>query len=223
MKKPKIINLFIDTYTELSQLSDAQVGRLIKAILVYADHGETPDFSDDIGVSLMFSSMKKQIDRDFKKYTDLCEKRSQAGKKGGAPLGNSNAAKTSKTSKTSEDKDNKEDNNEDEDENEDDNDNNNKHEAQSAHPDYLIPLEYISDVHEVIDYLNQVAGTHIRVTNFGNGMMLTKLFKKGYTVEDCKRVIDNECDRIIEKCGRGNLLSIFLFGMHFEEYAKRSA
>lgn len=223
MKKPKIINLFIDTYTELSQLSDAQVGRLIKAVLVYADHGETPDFSDDIGVSLMFSFFKKQIDRDFKKYTDLCKKRSQAGKKGGAPLGNANAAKTNKTSKTSEEeyKYKYDDKNNNEYEDEDDNDDN--HKAQSATSSHVIPLEYIADVHEVIDYFNQRMGAHVRVTNFGNGTMITNQLKKGYTVEDCKRVIDNECDRLAARGYQNDLMSMVLFGCHFEEYVKRSA
>ena len=102
MKKPKFIHLFIDLYDELEMIGDAQTGRLVKALLRYADSGAQPDFSDDIALRMLFSVMKKQIDRDFKKYTELCEKRSEAGKRGGAPRGNTNALKTSKTS---EDKD----------------------------------------------------------------------------------------------------------------------
>ena len=225
MKKPKAINLYLDLYKRFEKLSDAQAGRLVKAMLKYGNTGEDTDFSDDLALDVTFCGITDQIDRDFEKYRDICQKRSEVGRRGAQALHQkdrsgvaiaTNCCQEEKEEEYKEEKENKQEYNEEEEEE-------NKNKAQSARPDYLIPLEYISDVHEVIHYLNQVAGTHIRVTNFGNGMLLTKLFKKGYTVEDCKRVIDNECNRIIERSGRGDLLSIFLFGMNFEEYAAKAA
>ena len=105
MKEPKYIKLFNDCADEFAMLSDEQVGRLLKGLLNYADRGEKPDFTDDITLRVLFSILRKQIDREYKKYDELCQARSAAGRKGGAPKGNTNARKTSKTTKTSQDKD----------------------------------------------------------------------------------------------------------------------
>ena len=75
-------------------------GKLLKALLRYAENGEEPDFSDDKAIMLMFSMMSRRIDRDFERYSKVCEKRSEVGKKGGAPKGNANAARNPKQAKT---------------------------------------------------------------------------------------------------------------------------
>ena len=223
MKKPKAINLYLDLYKRFEKLSDAQAGRLVKAMLKYGNTGEDTDFSDDLALDVTFCGITDQIDRDFEKYRDICQKRSEVGRRGAQALHQkdrsgvaiaTNCCQEEKEEEYKEEQEKEEEYNEEEE---------NKNKAQSAASSHGIPLEYIADVHEVIDYLNQYAGANIRVTNLGNGKMLTEWFRKGYTVEDCKRVIDNECDRIMKRSGRGDLLSIFLFGCHFEEYAKRSA
>ena len=197
MKKPKAINLYIDLYKRFEKFSDAQAGRLVKAMLRYGNTGEITDFSDDLALDVTFCGITDQIDRDFEKYRDICQKRSEIGRRGAQALHQKDQA------------------NDEEEEN--------KNKAQSARPSHLIPLEYIADVHAVIDHLNQHTGTRIRVSNLGNGKMITNQLKKGYTVEDCKRVIDNECDRLMALGYHKDLLSMFLFGSHFEEYAARSA
>ena len=96
MKKPQAVNFFIDSLKELDLLTDEQTGKLLKALLRYAENGEEPDFSDDKAIMLMFSMMSRRIDRDFERYSKVCEKRSEVGKKGGAPKGNANAARNPK-------------------------------------------------------------------------------------------------------------------------------
>ena len=115
MKEPKYIKLFNDCADEFGMLSDEQVGRLLKGLLTYADRGEKPDFTDDITLRVLFSILRKQIDREYEKYDERCQARSAAGRKGGAPKGNTNARKTTKTTKTSQDKDNDKDNDNDKD------------------------------------------------------------------------------------------------------------
>lgn len=100
MKKPQAVNFFIDSLKELDLLTDEQTGKLLKALLRYAENGEEPDFSDDKAIMLMFSMMSRRIDRDFERYSKVCEKRSEVGKKGGAPKGNANAARNPKQAKT---------------------------------------------------------------------------------------------------------------------------
>ncbi len=227
MKKPKALNLYLDLYKRFEKFSDAQAGRLIKAMLRYGNTGEETDFSDDLALDVTFCGIIDQIDRDFEKYRDICQKRSEIGRRGAQALRQKNQASVAIAANCCQEEKEEEYKKEDKEEKEEEykkeynEEEENKNKAHSAHLDHLIPLEYISDVHEVIHYLNQVAGTHIRVTNFGNGMLLTKLFQKGNTVEDCKRVIDNECDRLMEQGTHTDLLSVFLFGTHFEEYAER--
>ena len=82
-------------------LTDEQVGRLFRALIKYSKSGEPPDEYEDIAVRMIFSVMASSIDENNRKYEEICEKRRQAGKNGGAPKGNTNAkqAKTNKTSK----------------------------------------------------------------------------------------------------------------------------
>lgn len=86
-------NEYLDIFTDLS---DSQAGVLIKAVYKYAAAKEIPEGLKDVEVKMAFKFIKKDIDYDTQKYNDLCEKRSLAGKKGGAPLGNDNANKQNK-------------------------------------------------------------------------------------------------------------------------------
>ena len=95
-KKSFIVRL--ENSEQLNMLTDEQAGKLFKGLLAYAQTGE-PLESDDRLLLLAFSVWKGQLDRDAEKYEETCRKRSESGKKGGAPIGNQNAAKTSKTSK----------------------------------------------------------------------------------------------------------------------------
>lgn len=94
-----------DEWPLISQLSDAQIGKLMKAIVEYETTGniiEMPKL-----VSMAFFSIKGRLDR----FDALRAKRSEAGKMGGAPKGNQNARKhdgtTSKQPQISENKQNK--------------------------------------------------------------------------------------------------------------------
>ena len=220
MKKPRAINLFLDSLTEFQMLSDEQTGKLIKALLRYADSGDVTDFSDDAAVLMLFSVIKKQVDRDFAKYEEMCAKRSASGKRGGAPHGNANACKTSKTSKTSqyededenEDKDEDENEDKDEDENEDNNDALNARDGQAGLTgDFLI-------VDEVIDYLNRKAGTRFRATAKSARDCIGALLKDGYTAQDMKKAVDNKCRDWAGTEYTRYLRPETLFGEKFDSY-----
>ena len=84
MKKPKYITVFIDLIEELEMITEEQTGRLLMAMLHYARDGETPDLSSDVTLKVMFNGLKKQIDRDFAKYEELCERRTSSAKNAAA-------------------------------------------------------------------------------------------------------------------------------------------
>ena len=116
MADPKAFYSYLENEDKLNILSDAQAGRLYKSLFAYARTGEKPDLSDDPLVAYAFADFVIDVDRDFESYADMCEKRAEAGRKGGAPKGNQNASKNkqnkqevdsnkqkqAKTSKTSE-------------------------------------------------------------------------------------------------------------------------
>ncbi len=72
-------------------LSDEEVGILFKAMLSYSETGEIPEMPKPLKVAFRF--IKQQMDANKEKYIEKCNKRSEAGAKGGAPKGNQNAKK----------------------------------------------------------------------------------------------------------------------------------
>lgn len=50
----------------------------------------------------------------------------------------------------------------------------------------------LEDVKKVIDYLNQKAGTKYRATTAATKRLVGARLKEGFTVDDCKKVIDNK-------------------------------
>ena len=110
MSDKKSFKIYKEWSEQFSALDNESAGELIKAILEYQITGEVPEGLSPI-VSMAFSFMKQQFERDDDSYAKTSEARSEAGKKGGAPKGNSNASKTSKNNqkqaKTSKNKQNK--------------------------------------------------------------------------------------------------------------------
>lgn len=88
--------LYTDNAKQINLLNDAQAGLLFKALLAYAQTGEEGSFQDGM-VNMLYSILTAQMERDAAKYQEICEKRKEAARKGGAPKGNQNAAKTTKT------------------------------------------------------------------------------------------------------------------------------
>lgn len=79
MKKPKAFNVYLASAKQIEMLSDQQAGMLIKSLLRHAN-GEETDMGGDLALELIYSMLADQIDRDFEKYNEICEKRSKAAK-----------------------------------------------------------------------------------------------------------------------------------------------
>lgn len=81
--------LYTDSMDIISELSDAQAGKLLRAMVQYQKHLDDPtnmeyeEFVADSIVKIAFSPVKNQFDRDYEKYKDVCSKRANAGRKGG--------------------------------------------------------------------------------------------------------------------------------------------
>lgn len=93
MKKPKAIQLYLDTADQFDALTDQQAGKVIKALLRFAHDDKEQQIEDDQAAQIMYIWLRAQIQRDFEKYRARCEANAHNGKKGGAPVGNKNAEK----------------------------------------------------------------------------------------------------------------------------------
>ena len=58
-------------------LPDDECGRLILALLEYAQTGALPAFAPASATAMLFSCMRAQLDRDVEKYADICAKNRQ--------------------------------------------------------------------------------------------------------------------------------------------------
>ena len=75
--------LYIDRLEVLDDMTDADAGKLFRAIRDYVKDGSTPERGTI--VSIAFLTLKPVLDSDSEKYHLMCIKRSEAGKKGGRP------------------------------------------------------------------------------------------------------------------------------------------
>ena len=94
MKKPKAIQIYLDTANQFEALTDAQAGKVIKALLCFADTEKEEDISCDPAAQVMFLGLRNSVKRDFERYRRRCEINKQNAHMGaGAPIGNQNARK----------------------------------------------------------------------------------------------------------------------------------
>lgn len=81
MKEKNSFLLYNNYKNQFDLLSDEQAGKLIKTIFAYCN-GEEIEI-DDLAISIVFSIIKDQIERDEEKYRQTCQKRKASGSLGG--------------------------------------------------------------------------------------------------------------------------------------------
>ena len=97
-EEKKSFLLYTDRWKEIQMLSNEQCGILFKAIFTYVNTGERLE-TDDLTLQVLFSVLTSQIDEGTRRWEATRKARSEAGKKGGAPKGNRNAANKQKQTK----------------------------------------------------------------------------------------------------------------------------
>lgn len=73
MKKSIII--YADCIAIVEELTNEQAGKLFRAILSYINEEPVTEIHGDPAVNMAFKVIKRQIDRDAEKYTQICERR----------------------------------------------------------------------------------------------------------------------------------------------------
>lgn len=186
----------------IKELSNDDIANSMKAIADYALYGVPPDVS---GVAKsIFIMAKPQIDANNKRYEN--------GNKGGRKP-NNNQTET-KTEPNRNQKETKVEPNENVNDNENVNENDNT---------YNVPLPQVEsrpayEYQDIIDYLNQKAGTDFRYSSADTKKHIRARYNDGFTFEDFKKVIDK---KVFE--WKGTEMQKFLrpstlFGIKFESY-----
>lgn len=85
MKELAYIKVFLDWKEKTARLKDAEKGRLIDALIDYANGKQIEDGSLPGNEAILFPAFQLQIDRDRKDLAELCEVRRESGRKGGRP------------------------------------------------------------------------------------------------------------------------------------------
>lgn len=78
----KSVILYTEWAQPLKTLSLEDKGRIFDAILAYSETGETPHF-DSAAAEMAFSFIRLRLDENAKKWTDVRQKRREAGRLGG--------------------------------------------------------------------------------------------------------------------------------------------
>lgn len=97
-EKKKSFLLYTDRWKEIQMLSNEQCGVLFKAIFTYVNTGVRLE-TNDLTLQVLFSVLTSQIDEGTRRWEATRKARSEAGKRGGAPKGNKNAANNQKQTK----------------------------------------------------------------------------------------------------------------------------
>ena len=81
-EQPKALMIYLNNRDLLEDLSDAERGRLVLALLDYQKYGALPDFSGDLRI--VFKVLRRDVDQSVARWESECARRSAAGKKSAA-------------------------------------------------------------------------------------------------------------------------------------------
>jgi hypothetical protein len=90
-KDKKTVVIYSDWIATFDKLTDEEAGKLIKHLLRYVND-QNPEA--DRMTELLFAQMQQQLKRDLKKWEQIKEARSKAGRFGGIKSGETRRSKT---------------------------------------------------------------------------------------------------------------------------------
>ena len=206
--------MYKDWNALFTSLSKEDAGELIQAISMYQSGVKEVNISN-CALNAIFEMFKSRFEKDNKKYQDTCDNRANAGSKGGqaksnnakqsvANLANDNFAKQSVANLADKDKEHDKDIDKDLKENiysragstvcvESDTEavqDESKGEPHTKQAKKAKASKADKEATEVIDYLNTKTGSSYRATTEANIKPIRARLNDGFSVEDCKKVID---------------------------------
>ena len=216
-KNKKSFIIYNDWNELVSAMDDVQAGQMFKAIFAYHKQNEVAKFDNPL-LQGIFNVFKNSFDEDTRKYKEVCEKRANSGSKGGqakaenvskgvanVASASDNVANVASASFAKKNIANVADN-----DNEYDSDNDkdlkdiysragstvcvesDAESVQAEKPKKAKETKVDKEAGEVISYLNIKTGSSYRATTEANIKPIRARLNDGFTVEDCKKVIDTK-------------------------------
>lgn len=167
-------NAYHSYLKSIETLNDAEIGRLFVACLTYSMSGAVQELRGN--ERHVFPMIRSQIDRDAEKYAERCA----ANRANGALGGKANATERYRTLPNAPRTPPKE-----------------KEKEKEKDITPLNPPEgkRTDDIAEIVDYLNEKAGSKFKASTDSTRKGINARLTEGFTVEDCKRVIDDRVRR----------------------------
>ena len=203
MIEKKSFVLFNDLSIPVESLPDEEAGKLFKAIFEYQNGGVKQELSSSAEMAFIF--IKQQLDRNQEKYETICQRNRINGMKGGRP------EKPKKPSGLI---------------------GNPKHPSEPKKPDNDNDTGIDNDIDTkkeektnytktdlIIDYFNKKTGKSMRCSKASREPISARL-KEGFTVDDCKQVIDIKISCWVEdpEMQKFIRISTLFRPSHFETY-----
>lgn len=216
-KNKKSFIIYNDWNELVSAMDDVQAGQMFKAIFAYHKQNEVAKFDNPL-LQGIFNVFKNSFDEDARKYKEVCEKRANSGSKGGqakaenvskgvanVASASDNVANVASASFAKKNIANVADN-----DNEYDSDNDkdlkdiysragstvcvesDTESVQDEKPKKAKETKVDKEAGEVISYLNIKTGSSYRATTEANIKPIRARLNDGFSVEDCKKVIDTK-------------------------------
>ena len=92
---------------------------------------------------------------------------------------------------------------------------------QQSLPNNIAIDNLANNIKDIIDYLNAKAGTHYKASSKATRQHINARLAEGFTIDDCKRVVDNMCIAWKSTEWEQYLRPSTLFGSKFENYLNR--
>ncbi len=83
------IMIYWEAFDALEAMMDGEAKQMLKAIRMYAQYGEEPDFENNPSMKMAWYFMRGRIEGDKSRYEEIRDRNRQNGKKGGKASGES--------------------------------------------------------------------------------------------------------------------------------------
>lgn len=198
-----------------NELSNEEAGKLIKGIFQYANTGES---GLDGYLKIIFIPIKTEIDKNEKRYEEVCKKNRENGKLGGRP-------KKEETEKENQEVIAKTEENRMVFEKTEENPKNPiNHNHIHISPSNITNQDQLSnnrlnDIKQIVDYLNLKTKSKFKYSSKTTQTKIIARLNEGYTLDDFIVVIDKKTDEWLEDSEFSKYLCPeTLFGTKFEKY-----
>ena len=161
------------------KLADEDAGQLLKGLFVYVETGTLPKLSPL--ADMAFAFIRERLDADAARYTQTCQRRAEAGKKGGRPRKQEEANESKKSNSFSEKQKNP--------------DTDADTDSDAEYPTGILSPQAPQGaaVSQIIQHLNVKTGAKFSSTSKATIRLIGARLSEGYAVQDFITVIDRQC------------------------------